>query len=180
MDLPPGESDNCLAKGNVKGKKEDIVGGMAKLLGQMNVDAAPITASSAMTGPGSAHGRFSVSNGGSTSPASAAGSTATNDEWAFVNAARKGKSYGNSSSLTVGAPGYTTPATIEPASRSTSTARSTARNVGGWVKEKNRPPIFNEWGRCAGGQPRLFKKTQSGKKNNEDEDEGGRDDGEEI
>ncbi|KAF8444395.1 Stc1 domain-containing protein [Terfezia claveryi] len=85
-------------------------------------------------------------------------STATSDEWALVNKAGKGKSL---------KPGYTPTA---------------SQRFGGWVKEKNRPPVNNEWGvgACAGGQPRWFKKKDGGKKHSDFEDDLDEDDGEEI
>jgi len=164
---------------------------MAKAIGQINTVASstPYT-TDPISGPGNTRGRSSAPTGGNTTPAftsggsaSVAGSVTTttimSGEWAFVSAASKIKNYGKNKPAagaswpTVGTPGCRTLATVG----TTSTA---ARKVGGWVKEKAQPPMDNEWGGCAGGQPRLFKKKQGGRKNNENGDDLGEDDGEEI
>lgn len=204
MDLPPGTEKyaNGSTTCPVEADDEDVDGGMAKVVGQMNIGATPTpsTTASSITAPTtnlcSARGESSASIEGSTTPASSfefgesasvAGTAATathmSAEWEFVNAAGKGKNYGNGksdmgcSSPTVGAPGYMTPGTVGTIGGTTSTA---GRKVGGWVKEKIKPPLENAWGVCAGGQPRLFKKKQGGRKNNEYGDDLGEDDGEEI
>lgn len=200
----------------VKGSdnEEDVDGDMAKAVKQMNMDATLTPASSTMSPtPGSTHGRLSASNGGSATPASTSDgpapvvgsvttATAMSDEWAFVNAAAKGNSYGRSNSYGksngygkgklavgnspfttsgLGSPRYTAQVTVGTAGGTTPTTGSASRKVGGWVKEKARPPVDNEWGwgACVGGQPRWFKKKQGGK-NNDYGDDLDEDDGEEV
>ncbi|KAF8424310.1 Stc1 domain-containing protein [Tirmania nivea] len=170
VDFPLGTKMHASRSATCPGSDyKDVDSDMAKAVGQMSVDAARTP---------------DTSYGGNTTLASTfasiAGSVTTaatmSDEWSFVSSAGKAKSYRNNkstmggSSITVGTEG-----------ECTSTAGSvTQRRVGGWIKEKIRLPLENEWGVCTGGQPRLFKKKQGGKKNHDYEDDLDEDDGEEI